>query len=107
MGLFDSFGDLFTRPTPACEKCKEAGRGEVTMESDIVRDPSQGFNVDAWVCPECGHSVYRGDDPETHDPTHGSGPKRDDESGGQSDLSTGVVPMDGFADDDDEWTSIR
>lgn len=46
-----------------CSKCHE-GRGEdVFMEPTQAWHPSLMAYVDAWECPECGHTTVRGEDP--------------------------------------------
>lgn len=106
MGFFDSFGDLFTAPAPACEKCRAAGRGDITMEySEAEYHPDLAATVEAYVCPHenCGHRVVASDDAQMQGSTAGTAPERDRGGG-----STSVMPLDGGGfEDDDGWQSVR
>lgn len=100
MGFFDSFGDLFDSPAPACREC------DVTMEySEAEYAPKLGASVEAYVCSECGRKVVASDHADMQDSTAGTAPERDRGGG-----STGVIPMDSGYDDPDEddgWRSVR
>lgn len=52
---------LGLEPSAYCGQCHERGT-DVMMREDVVFDYGIFEDVDAWVCPECGHAVVREDE---------------------------------------------